>query len=495
VQISGCTAYCREISQSQIATEENTTVQELVGVLEAGIDPWPQAGTGEASQTTGSVVQIQLGCLSDCFGMTTTNEGAILVPSRQALEAVLATLAPVLPRLNPTPAGDENTTVQTINQWQEAQGLEIVQTQSASEVNATAQVANALSALVADLQAALGVTGATRGEVTSAASEVPADDAVNQTAQGIWQVQIGCLYFCVETEQYQQAVQTNTTTQTGSAQPSSASGSAAAVVNIATQVIWQVQIGCLFWCVNATQQQIADNGGSPVVNGGGTGAPLPPTTFFPSGPGTQQNSSRPATPPSTPGPASSAPGAPPPSTPAPPSTPETPSATPEDPSLTSNDGSVSGSSADLGAHAASSVLVPASDSASSTRTRPSIRLSRQAGQVKTTPGTDREATIHISRLSSSAAPSPSIRGMLSSRVALSTVTLVVARSASGPGHGTGLSSPRHTMAPTSASRTASQQLHLASAVGEGVRSDGTSIVLLAAIVISMLCLVPRRAGR
>jgi hypothetical protein len=83
------------------------------------------------------------------------------------------------------------------------------------------------------------------------------NELVNQTAQGIWQLQIGCVAFCQETAQYQQAEQWNSTVQALIATPTSVSGTAASMANATAQLIWQVQIGCLFWCDDATQRQIA----------------------------------------------------------------------------------------------------------------------------------------------------------------------------------------------------------------------------------------------
>jgi hypothetical protein len=51
------------------------------------------------------------------------------------------------------------------------------------------------------------------------------------------------------------------------------------------------------------------------------------------------------------------------------------------------------------------------------------------------------------------------------------------------------------VAPASASRPAPQQLGVAGEAAESLLSDGTGAVLLTAIVISMLCFVPRRLGR
>jgi hypothetical protein len=81
--------------------------------------------------------------------------------------------------------------------------------------------------------------------------------AVNQTSQGIWQLQIGCLFDCTGTQQLQQATQSNTTLQ--------AVAGSGAVDNTVTQVIWQLQIGCLFWCYDAVEVQTATGTDSTIV--------------------------------------------------------------------------------------------------------------------------------------------------------------------------------------------------------------------------------------
>src|SRR5262249_55023192 len=179
--------------------------------------------------------------------------------------------APDWPGPGPRPGAEQNAVGQLAYQWRGGQGSLLTQRQSASQVNTTVQIVYVPPSLTADLQAAPGWSPGTTSE------------AVNQTAQGIWQLQIGCLIFCVETEQYQQAEQSNTTIQvlTQPASPSLASGGA--VVNLATALVWQVQVGCLFWCWDATQVQILALQSTQVVIEG-QGAPSQPSPKAPSPP-------------------------------------------------------------------------------------------------------------------------------------------------------------------------------------------------------------------
>ena len=201
VQISGCTAHCQGITQTQAAEQQNMTVQVIEGVPQLLSAVGTQAGASEPSQITTSVTQIQAGCLSFCFGTTTTS-AAISQGIQQILGQLLSVLGPPgLPSQNSTPAIEQNIVEQTAYQWQDAQGLAVAQTQSASQTNTTIQVVDLSSSLTADLMATPGPSGLAVGE------------AVNQTEQGIWQLQIGCIFYCVQTQQYQQAEQSNTTTQ------------------------------------------------------------------------------------------------------------------------------------------------------------------------------------------------------------------------------------------------------------------------------------------
>jgi hypothetical protein len=265
VQVSGCAAHCRGIGQAQIAEQENTTIQVLAG------DPQVVTGSGALPETdagsrpTITVTQVQLGCLSRCFGKSTTTGATIPASYRYALEQLLLAIAPDspipasyqealeqlllaispgLPTLSAGPAAEQNTVEQLAYQWQDGQSSPLTQRQRASQVNNAVQVVDVSASPTADRRAVLGWSGDTTGE------------AVNQSAQGIWQLQIGCLIFCIETQQYQQAEQSNTTIQILTQPAGSSVATRAALVDLATQLVWQVQIGCLFWCWDATQVQV-----------------------------------------------------------------------------------------------------------------------------------------------------------------------------------------------------------------------------------------------
>src|SRR5262249_1987657 len=199
---------------------------------------------------------------SQCFGTTTTGAAipasdlqavaqlllalapGLLIPAsyQQALEQLLMAPAPGLPSLSPTPGAEQNTVEQLAYQSQDGQGPALTQRQSASQVNTTVQIVDA-SPTRTELQAELGLPRVATGE------------AVNQTAQGIWQLQIGCLIYWIDTEQDTQPDQSNTTIKIRLPPAGSSLTTSAAAVNLATQLAWQVQIGCLFWCWDATQVQ------------------------------------------------------------------------------------------------------------------------------------------------------------------------------------------------------------------------------------------------
>jgi hypothetical protein len=243
VQVSECAAHCSDIKQYQLAEQHNSTRQTLAG---APSNPTGQAAqaAAERAQATTSTTSIQLACIAYCYGTTTTTGTQIAGAVRQVVEALLAQLAAGLPGLRPTSAAEQATVEQISYQSQSGAAGTLVQVQSASQDSATVQSYDESAALTRGLDALL------------AGAPAASDEAVNQTEQGIWQLQIGCLMFCERTQQYQQAVQSNTTVQTNrSTSPAESTG--ASMANTATQLIWQAQIGCLFWCFDATEQQIA----------------------------------------------------------------------------------------------------------------------------------------------------------------------------------------------------------------------------------------------
>jgi hypothetical protein len=331
IQISGCAAYCKGISQIQAAEQLNMTIQALE--IAPRVTTGSGAQAGYDSPATSTITQIQLGCLAQCSG-TSTTDPAILASYQQALEQLLLAIAPSLPVLTPTLAAEQNAVDQMSQQWQDGQGPTLMQTQNASQLATTVQIGSAATSLAADLQAALGLLGSiakgeagnltapgssasttgeagtltvphfgpatgANGDQTAPRSTGPTMDAVgnptvdglsgaavaaavNQTAQGIWQLQIGCLFFCVETQQYQQAHQANTTIEMIVLQPGSPAGTGAAMANLATQLVWQVQIGCIFSCFDTTQEQTAASQNTLVViesqRPPAPGVPKPPST-------------------------------------------------------------------------------------------------------------------------------------------------------------------------------------------------------------------------
>src|SRR5207248_1447658 len=141
-------------------------------------------------------------------------------------------------------AGDQASVDQTSVQWQQGDASGGDQLQAASQSSTTGQGFDPGS-LQGYLESSLAL-GA--GAVAQ---------AINKTAQTIVQVQVGCLFYCSDTQQTQQATQSTTAVSLLSQGASAATAPAAAVVGIVDQLVWQLQIGCLAWCSNTTQQQSA----------------------------------------------------------------------------------------------------------------------------------------------------------------------------------------------------------------------------------------------
>src|SRR5262249_18810354 len=154
-----------------------------------------------------------------------------LAPYGQVLAELLRQVTTALSSLSPAPAAEQSAVEQVSFQSQNAAGATLTQVQSAAQSSTTIQ--SYTWSLIAGLASVPGGPPATSGE------------AVNQTEQGIWQLQIGCLFLCHETAQYQQAEQSNATLQTIVSAPGAAADPSASASDIVTQVIWQVQIGCL----------------------------------------------------------------------------------------------------------------------------------------------------------------------------------------------------------------------------------------------------------
>jgi hypothetical protein len=202
------------------------------------------------------VTQVQLGCVEHCYGTTTRDgSGRTLAQVEQLLGELQA---PSPPAATAAPGGEQNVTQQAAGQSESGDGQ---QSQAASQHNGTVQVVAPPAGTAGD-----GATG-------------PA--AVNQTAQGIAQLQVGCLFYCSGARQTQEATQSNTTVQ-------SVNSSGAGAVNTVSTGIWQVQVGCLAWCYDTVETQTATGTDSTVV------AVAPPVQEPPSAPVPVDSPSAPA---------------------------------------------------------------------------------------------------------------------------------------------------------------------------------------------------------
>ena len=303
IQISGCRFQCVGTSQIQTAVQQNTTVQVVpaplpvsaISITPAGagggatpISAGPSASSGGPSQITSNITQVQLGCLQYCFGSTTLSTPN-QPRSQTAVDLLLGELGELFPPTpTPTSAIDANVIDQTTTQFEDGRGLEggqgivvgqagpggqtapVLQSQSATQTAATVQI------LPPSLSSELDATGL---------SDFSPGETLNQTDQGIWQLQIGCVFDCFQTQQDQQAEQANNSIQVVLPVPGSAAPTASAANN-ATAIIWQFQIGCLFWCYDAAELQTAASYENSVVLVGS-----PPASALPisgSGPATSQ---------------------------------------------------------------------------------------------------------------------------------------------------------------------------------------------------------------
>ena len=254
VQAAPCTSHCDGGVQIQEASQDNTTVQV--------VDPGPAATAGggptaappqttTAPSPTGGATQVQVGCMQYCYGATTLDtSGLTLAQIEQLLGALVL---PGLPPLTLVPGTVQNVTQQASDQSQTGDGPTVDPSQtvgggqtagsSPTGDGGTAGQAQVAAQSNTTVQVVAGATGAGVG---------PA--AVNQTAQGIWQVQIGCLFDCAGTQQLQQATQSNTTVQAvgGSG---AADATVPSAVDTVIRIVWQLQIGCLFWCYDAVEAQ------------------------------------------------------------------------------------------------------------------------------------------------------------------------------------------------------------------------------------------------
>jgi hypothetical protein len=253
LQVSGCAANCQGISQTQLAAQQNNTVQAVAGGAQLVGTPGTQSTVVAAPQPSASgITQIQVGCIAQCLGSTTVGPPvpeSVAQTVAQVISVVLTGTG--LPAMQIVPAAEQNAVSQTASQLQFGATPGDTQTQSASQSNATVQIV--ASSLAAAIQATLSNSSSSPAEI------------VNQTQQEIWQLQVGCLIFCSQTQQYQQAAQSNTTVQVLQLAGGSTPSTTPTAVDSVTQVIWQLQIGCLLWCLDTTQQQTATSDQSRVL--------------------------------------------------------------------------------------------------------------------------------------------------------------------------------------------------------------------------------------
>jgi hypothetical protein len=221
MQVSGCLSHCHGASQTQVASQQNRTVQSVTG------NPHPvPVSTPPPGPSSSRIKQVQIGCVSDCFGATSTGT-AHLGPHE------LSQLMQALGAANSHPATPvtgvvQNTVSQTSGQTQSGAAGPDSQVQSANQASLTIQA-------------------------------LPADLVFNSTTQAIAQIQIGCLFYCYGTSQYQLASQSNTTVEVSPSAAAMSTATASSVVNLTEQLIWQLQIGCLMWCWDSTQSQSASS--------------------------------------------------------------------------------------------------------------------------------------------------------------------------------------------------------------------------------------------
>jgi hypothetical protein len=254
-------------------------------------------GSAGAPQSTSTITQIQLGCVTQCFDDTASNPATAAVSQQILADLNELLTAPGASLPTPIPAAGQSVTTQVSCQLQDGLSTTATQVQSATQISTTLELPVPAPALSAVIESALQ---------SAPFAAAPS----SQTTQISWQLQIGCLFYCVDSVQVQEASQSSATVEV-TAGPST--GPDTGLVDVVTQTIWQVQIGCLSWCYDSTQLQEATSQSTVVAL-----IPAPPPTPAPDPPTTDSSS---ATPP--PAAAQSSPGTPAPATPPDTSTPAT----------------------------------------------------------------------------------------------------------------------------------------------------------------------------
>jgi hypothetical protein len=231
------------VGQSQGASQTAATLQTLGS---SGQEAIALEGQPTPSQPPSLITQVQIGCLTQCFGTTTT--GTTTGPLAQRILTELNSLVPPdgSTTLAQAPGTVQNVVDQVICQVQTGEPAPGTEEQTASQTSTVVQLIDLLPS-------------------PSTGSATAGPTSVGQADQQIWQLQIGCLFYCADTQQVQQAQQTITAIQVLVEQPGSSAASTTGVVvsavgglgAVGSQVVWQLQIGCLAWCYDATQVQDA----------------------------------------------------------------------------------------------------------------------------------------------------------------------------------------------------------------------------------------------
>ena len=287
VQISSCLSHCQNIGQVQVSVQESVTVQVAGTAAQSATGLETQPSPSAFSQVTSSVTQIQIGCIFECFGTTTTDSSTAALT--QQFLSDLTSLQPACesPTTQATLATLESVIDQVACQVQAA-GTTATQTEVASQSATTVQVTD-----------------------SAPASQLTVPQSIAEAQQGTWQLQIGCVFYCADTQQVQQAQQSITIIHVQTGLPGSGPGE----VDVIDQIIRQVQVGCIAWCYDATQVQVVGGQSTVIVDESPAPAsppsPQPPPSSTPptpaAGPPPPAEQSGPAAGPST----ATAPGAPP----------------------------------------------------------------------------------------------------------------------------------------------------------------------------------------
>jgi hypothetical protein len=139
--------------------------------------------------------------------------------------------------------------------WQVQNGCNNHCTGTSQSQTATQNASTTQNATAVAVGAALYVGGSSGGGAPPATA-----DARNEsvTIQFVWQTQIGCVAFCVETTQTQAATQWAQTIQSAAAEGDTSA--LAQNLSRTIQLVWQLQEGCREECYGTSQVQVINQG-------------------------------------------------------------------------------------------------------------------------------------------------------------------------------------------------------------------------------------------